>query len=483
MATSTDIKNRADALSRKTDSNSITPEEVGGLFYDIADLCEAAIRNGGTLGIRKVYTSISAMEADSTAPTDLWGNPMRRGSLCVIYDGTTTGTDNNKIFAFTDPGWQIATHLDAAYATREMVEGITGLDDYPVFSATKAYAAGDVVRYGDKLYKFTADHAAGAWTGTDVEDWNLKKSDDFIKSLAATDYRSYLIQRLQGKAADSSAPADPFKWLDDYSSQEDLNAALDALHNTGEGTGYANSGSFRGTGAGMLFFVENTPLSYANDQWLQSVRGCYKPAGDGLTLVGDTEGFHIVWRKRTGGAWGKWRDIDAGAEALAAAAQDLAAAARQEATAAQSTAATANQTAGGAKSMAEAANATATAAQKKAQAAYDAATGYPSIDSQALASMAASGLEVTARQMEEAGLDEETLASLFAGGYWRLRDDNLELTFYVCGADCGSGYRAGIVHGAQGMEGYQAYTIWQTSGGYRVADFSEAAGGGGVTVM
>lgn len=215
MATSTDIKNRANALSQKTDSNSITPEEVGGLFYDTADLCEAAIRNGGTLGIRKVYASISAMEADSTAPIDLWGNPMRRGSLCVIYDGTTTGTDNNKVFAFTDPGWQIAAQLDAAYATREMVESVTGLDDYPVFSVTKAYSAGDVVNYNGKLYKFTADHAAGAWTGNDVENTNIIEIaiphnsdlsayvfdiDGFIQSATSTFTSGFAISTNDGKS-------------------------------------------------------------------------------------------------------------------------------------------------------------------------------------------------------------------------------------------------------------------------------------------
>ena len=171
-----DIKKRARMLASKTESNSITPEEVGNLIYDTADFANNVERNGGSLGIRKIYTSVSAMEADSTSPVDLWGNPMKKGNLCVIYDGTSTGSDNNKVFAFTAPGWQIATHLDAAYATREMVEDITGLDDYPVFSATKAYAAGDVVNYNGKLYRFTAKHAAGAWSGTDAEEIDVVKA-------------------------------------------------------------------------------------------------------------------------------------------------------------------------------------------------------------------------------------------------------------------------------------------------------------------
>lgn len=36
------------------------------------------------------------------------------------------------------------------------------------FDATKAYSAGDYVWHSGTLYRFTADHAAGAWTGTDA---------------------------------------------------------------------------------------------------------------------------------------------------------------------------------------------------------------------------------------------------------------------------------------------------------------------------
>lgn len=39
------------------------------------------------------------------------------------------------------------------------------------FDSTKAYVIGDVVRYtDDKLYKFKADHAAGAWDATEVDE-------------------------------------------------------------------------------------------------------------------------------------------------------------------------------------------------------------------------------------------------------------------------------------------------------------------------
>ena len=44
-----------------------------------------------------------------------------------------------------------------------------GASDYILFSTSSNYSIGDIVRYDGKLYKFTAEHAAGAWIGTDVE--------------------------------------------------------------------------------------------------------------------------------------------------------------------------------------------------------------------------------------------------------------------------------------------------------------------------
>ena len=44
-----------------------------------------------------------------------------------------------------------------------------GASDYILFSASSNYSIGDIVSYDGKLYKFTSDHAAGNWLGTDVE--------------------------------------------------------------------------------------------------------------------------------------------------------------------------------------------------------------------------------------------------------------------------------------------------------------------------
>lgn len=47
MATTSDIKQRANTLAQKKAPNSITPEEVGGLFYDLAEAVEDNGQDGG----------------------------------------------------------------------------------------------------------------------------------------------------------------------------------------------------------------------------------------------------------------------------------------------------------------------------------------------------------------------------------------------------------------------------------------------------
>ena len=63
---------------------------------------------------------------------------------------------------------------DYAKTVGDTVQGNTGVSEYPVFSASKQYAVGDVVLYDGRLYKFTALHPAGAWVGTDAAQTSIK---------------------------------------------------------------------------------------------------------------------------------------------------------------------------------------------------------------------------------------------------------------------------------------------------------------------
>lgn len=67
---------------------------------------------------------------------------------------------------------------DYAKTIGDTVQGNTGVDEYPVFSASKQYVAGDVVLYEGRLYNFIALHAAGAWVGTDAVETSIKDQTD-----------------------------------------------------------------------------------------------------------------------------------------------------------------------------------------------------------------------------------------------------------------------------------------------------------------
>lgn len=118
--TATELKKRAIALAEKTKIDSVTPEEVGQLSNDIVEYIENVEINGSSLGIRKTYTSVSAMEADSTAPKDDKGVLLRRGMLVNIYNqADPDSADNGKVFSFQNPGWAFRGTVDAGYATKE----------------------------------------------------------------------------------------------------------------------------------------------------------------------------------------------------------------------------------------------------------------------------------------------------------------------------------------------------------------------------
>jgi len=61
-------------------------------------------------------------------------------------------------------------------------EDITKGTMAPNFSAETAYTAGDYVWHSGKLYRFTADHAAGSWDGTDAEEAPLSAGIGDLKS-------------------------------------------------------------------------------------------------------------------------------------------------------------------------------------------------------------------------------------------------------------------------------------------------------------
>lgn len=94
----------------------------------------------------------------------------------MVKKTTLYNSDNEKLYPRTSAecvGYGDGTVKDAL--------DNTGVGDYPTFSESTAYSAGDVVNYQGKLYKFTADHAAGAWIGTDVEGTSIADNSKTAK--------------------------------------------------------------------------------------------------------------------------------------------------------------------------------------------------------------------------------------------------------------------------------------------------------------
>lgn len=122
MDTIYNLQKRAETLRGKTETDSITPEEVGGLHFDtlayIADMEQSA----DGLGIRKVYKTTAAMEAD-TAPTGTNGKALRYGQLVCIYDeANPTAAGSGDIYAWQKPGWLLMGNISRIYELKNDID-------------------------------------------------------------------------------------------------------------------------------------------------------------------------------------------------------------------------------------------------------------------------------------------------------------------------------------------------------------------------
>lgn len=96
---------------------------------------------------------------------------VRTTVLKAIYNVELLSTDNmvDPDSRITASVTQLVADIEAATAeipASDMASLMSGIA--PTFNATTNYAAGAYVYYSGTLYRFTADHAAGSWTGTDA---------------------------------------------------------------------------------------------------------------------------------------------------------------------------------------------------------------------------------------------------------------------------------------------------------------------------
>lgn len=116
------LQKRASELRCKTETDSISPEEVGGLHADTLAYIAEMEQSADGLGIRKVYQTKAQMEAD-TAPMGTNGKTLRYGQLVSIYnEADKTSAENGDIYAWQKPGWLKMGNIGNIYELKAKIE-------------------------------------------------------------------------------------------------------------------------------------------------------------------------------------------------------------------------------------------------------------------------------------------------------------------------------------------------------------------------
>ena len=122
METIYNLQKRASELRSKTETDSISPEEVGGLHADTLAYIAEMEQSADGLGIRKVYQTKALMEAD-TAPMGTNGKTLRYGQLVSIYnEADKTSAENGDIYAWQKPGWLKMGNIGNIYELKAKIE-------------------------------------------------------------------------------------------------------------------------------------------------------------------------------------------------------------------------------------------------------------------------------------------------------------------------------------------------------------------------
>ena len=135
-----DLLARAQSLMNETALNSITPSRADGIMYDTLLVLNQMQLEGGSLLISKIYTSVSAMEADTTPTSDLTGRALRAGQLAVIVPADTSSADLGKVYRFNSAGsWSLCGKIGGLPFDTEPADGSTnGITSGAVYDVKQA---------------------------------------------------------------------------------------------------------------------------------------------------------------------------------------------------------------------------------------------------------------------------------------------------------------------------------------------------------
>ena len=117
-----DIINRAESLRSETSIGAISPERVGGIMSDTLKYLNDFQIQSGSLGLDKVYESVSAMNADDEPISDITGKSLKSGQLAVIVPTDDTSPDAGKVYRFDSPGWTFVTKVGNSIYPSENID-------------------------------------------------------------------------------------------------------------------------------------------------------------------------------------------------------------------------------------------------------------------------------------------------------------------------------------------------------------------------
>lgn len=181
MDTIYSLLKRAKELKEKSQVDSITPEEVGKLHEDTLAYIALLEQSTDGLGIKKVYQSKSAMEAD-TDPVGTNGKTLRYGQLVSIYDDAhADSSENGNIYAYQKPGWLLMGRVSGGNTILPIVQE-TGYHEDKIMSQKSITEALNELRQVKVEERTSVNPASLNWGngGWRKSNGNVFLSEDFV---------------------------------------------------------------------------------------------------------------------------------------------------------------------------------------------------------------------------------------------------------------------------------------------------------------
>jgi len=268
MATIYELQQRADALRKKTETDSINPEEVGGLHADTLSFMAELVQNKSALGIRKAYVSRAAMEAD-VSPEGTDGLPLRFGQLVIIYDASDrNAADNGLTFAWQAPGWLEIGRLYPNELTDGVLEKLRGepsavtdnvRNPYTYLGSFKTWT--EVQAELDKLHNTGGENGTGESDETKIGEFRalLDGRNLLVRNWVQNWATGVFTQTVEGS----------IKWNGETMEQSLQTNAYERIYNGGSGWGIWQTASSSG---GNMILAWKTDAATTRKQVTQDER-------------------------------------------------------------------------------------------------------------------------------------------------------------------------------------------------------------------